>query len=98
MYGKVKRLRDRGVRLSDHDIGRAHPVEGEVSLAGLGTTLVLEVRDPNSQVSQSLFPKLYDARLISMHGSKMLFKGEERPQGDAGPAFIQEWAVVVAPR
>lgn len=95
MYGKVKPLRSRGVRLSDHDIGRAQHVVGEVTLAGLGATLVLTVTDPNSQIGDSLLPQLYDARLVTMTQHKMLFKGEERPQGDAGPAYIQEWAVVV---
>ena len=33
-----------------------------------------------------------------MHGNKMLFKGEERPQGDAGPAFVQEWSVIIETR
>jgi hypothetical protein len=95
MHGKVKALRSRGARLSDLDIGRAQFVQGEVTLAGLGATLVLTVVDPNSQVGDSLLPQLYDARLITMTQHKMLFKGEERPQGDAGPAYAQEWAVVV---
>jgi hypothetical protein len=25
----------------------------------------------------------------------MLLYGEERPQGDAGPAYVQEWSVMV---
>ncbi|MDK6077952.1 hypothetical protein [Massilia varians] len=95
MYGKVKRLRAAGKRLSDHDIARAQHVEGEVTLAGLGNTLVLTVTNPNSQVGESLFPMLYEARLTTMHGTKMLFKGEERPQGDAGPAYVQEWSIVI---
>ena len=95
MYGKVKPLRASGKRLSDHDIARAQFVQGEVTLAGLGATLILTVTDPNSQVGGSLLPQLYDARLITMTQHKMLFKGEERPQGDAGPAYVQEWAVVV---
>jgi hypothetical protein len=32
MYGKVKRLRAVGKRLSDHDTARAQHVEGEVTL------------------------------------------------------------------
>jgi hypothetical protein len=28
-----------------------------------------------------------------MNSAGLLLKGEERPQGDAGPAYIQEWAV-----
>jgi len=98
MYGKVKRLRDRGARLTDRDIAKAAHVEGEVTVAGLGSVLVAQVRDPNSQVGTGLLPQLYEARLTTMHGNKMLFKGEERPQGDAGPAFVQEWAVVVESR
>ncbi len=98
MYGKVKQLRNRGVRLSDHDIGRADPIKGDVTLAGLGPTLVLTVTDPDSQVSDSLLPQLYDARLITMTQHKMLFKGEERPHGDAGPAYVQEWSVMIEAR
>jgi len=98
MYGKVKRLRERGTRLSDRDIAKAPHVEGEVTLAGLGPVLVAQVRDPNFQVGTGLLPQLYEARLTTMHGNKMLFKGEERPQGDTGPAYVQEWAVVVEPR
>lgn len=95
MYGKVKRLRDRGRRLADHDISQAPFVQSEVTLVGLSTTYVLAVNDPGSQVGESLFPRLYEARLVTMHGNKMLFKGEERPEGDSGPAFVQEWTVVV---
>ena len=96
MHGKVKRLRERGRRLTDREIAQAPFVEGEVRLFGLAMTYVLEVKDPASQVSQSMFPTLYDARLITMHGDGMLFKGEERPHGDAGPAYVQEWSVRVA--
>ena len=31
--------------------------------------------------------------VVTMHGAGMLPKGEERPQGDKGPAYIQEWSV-----
>ena len=95
MHGKVKKLRSRGARLSDQDIARSEFVEGDVKLSGLNDTMVLTVSDPNSTVGASLFPQLFEARLITMHGNKMLFKGEERLQGDTGPAFVQEWAVVV---
>lgn len=98
MYGKVKRLRERGTRLSDRDIASSAHVEGEVTLASLGPVLVAQVRDPNSQVGTGLLPQLYEARLTTMHGNKMLFKGEDRPQGDTGPAYVQEWAVVIEPR
>jgi len=28
-----------------------------------------------------------------MNSAGLLLKGEERPQGDVGPAYIQKWAV-----
>jgi len=95
MYGKVKRLRAGGKRLSDHDIARSEYVQGEVRVYGLAGTIVANVSAPDSQVADPLLPQLYDAKLVTMHGHGMLFKGEERPQGDAGPAYIQEWSVMV---
>ncbi|MGG7604619.1 hypothetical protein [Massilia sp. BKSP1R2A-1] len=95
MFGKVKQLRRAGKRLSMHDIQRADYVEGEVRVYGLAGAIVASVSKPDSQVGDSLLPVLYDAKLVSMHGTGMLFKGEERPQGDAGPAYIQEWSVMV---
>lgn len=94
MYGKVKRLRAAGKRLSDHDIARSEFVQGEVRVYGLAGAIVASVSDPTSQVGEPLLPVLYDAKLITMHSRGMLFKGEERPQGDAGPAYIQEWSVM----
>jgi hypothetical protein len=98
MHGKVKRLRQRGVRIPNREISQAPFVEGDLTLAALRSTYILEVKDPASQVGASLFPTLYEARLITMHGSAMLFKGEERPEGDDGPAFVQEWSVMIEPR
>jgi hypothetical protein len=95
MFGKVKQLRRGGKRLSTHDIQRAGYVEGEVRVYGLAGAIVASVSKPDSQVGDPLLPALYDAKLVSMHGTGMLFKGEERPQGDAGPAYIQEWSVMV---
>jgi hypothetical protein len=95
MYGKVKQLRERGQRLHDRDIAQAPFVQGDVRVFGVGGSTVAEVTDPNSQVGESLFPRLYDARLIGMQSTKLLFKGEERPQGDGGPAYVQEWSVVI---
>ena len=95
MFGKVKRLRASGKRLSSHDIGRSDYVEGEVRVYSLAGAIVASVSNPAAQVSDSLLPDLYDAKLITMNEHGMLFKGEERPQGDAGPAFIQEWSVMV---
>jgi len=79
--------------MSDTEIGRSPFVEGEVRVYGLGASIVAEVNDPNSNVAEPLLPALYDVRLTTMHGPGMLLKGEERPQGDKGPAYVQEWSV-----
>jgi len=93
MRAKVKRLRERGQRLSDHQIAAAVPVEGEVRVYGMGGAIQATLTDPVSQVGDPLIPVLHEARLTTMHGPGMLLKGEERPQGDKGPAYIQEWSV-----
>lgn len=95
MYGKVKRLRDRGRRLSNREINQMPAVEGALTLAAVRSTYVLQVRRHDSQVGPGLLPELYEARLVAMHTGGMLFRGEERPQGDDGPAFVQEWSVMV---
>lgn len=93
MYAKVKRLRDRGQRMSDQQIAAALPVEGEVRVYGMGGSTQATVTDPSSQIGDPLIPTLYEARLTTMHGAGMLLKGEERPQGEKGPAYVQEWSV-----
>lgn len=95
MYGKVKRLRDHGRRLSNREISQVPPVEGELTLAAVRSTYLLEVRPRNSQVGPGLLPTLYEARLVAMHTGGMLFRGEERPHGDDGPAYVQEWSVMI---
>ncbi|MEH6435762.1 hypothetical protein [Massilia sp. DD77] len=89
----MKQLRKRGQRLSDREIGQSPFVEGAVRVYGLGTGTVATVTDPASQVGDPLIPMLYDAKLTTMTDGGMLLKGEERPQGDTGPAYIQEWSV-----
>lgn len=50
MFGKVKRLRTGGRRLSTHDIQRADFVEGELRVYGLAGVIVASVSNPDSQV------------------------------------------------
>lgn len=92
MRAKVKQLRERGKRMSDQQIAAAIPVEGEVRVYGVGAAIQADVVDPGRQVGGPLLV-LYEARLTTMHGPGMLLKGEERPQGDNGPAYVQEWSV-----
>lgn len=82
-------------RLSGHDIGRSDYVEAEVRVYSLVGVIVGSVSNPDSQVGSSLLPELYDVKLITMNEHGMLLKGEKRPHGDARPAYIQEWSVMV---
>jgi hypothetical protein len=42
---------------------------------------------------EPIIPILYDARLVTMHGDKMLFRGLERSA--EGTEWAQEWSVLV---
>ncbi|WP_208280574.1 hypothetical protein [Massilia oculi] len=78
--------------MSDRQIDSAIPVEGELRVYGMGGAIQATITDPNSQVAEPLL-LLHEAKLTTMHGPGMLLKGEERPQGDKGPAYVQEWSV-----
>jgi len=93
MRAKVKRLREGGKRLSDQQIAAALPAEGELRVYGMGGAIEATVTDLASQVGDPLIPILHEAKLTTMHGHGMLLKGEERPLGDQGPAYVQEWSV-----
>lgn len=93
MYVRAKQLRERGRRRHNQEIAADQGKVGELTFAMVAGSYQLNLNDPNSSVHAPLFPVLHDARLTTMHGEKMLFKGEERPQGDDGPAYVQEWAV-----
>jgi len=92
MYGRVKQLRQRGKRMSDREIASASFLEGDLVVHGIGGVIMAELKQPNTQVGEPLLV-LYEARLITMHSSSMLLKGDERPQGKDGPAYVQEWSV-----
>lgn len=98
MYVIAKPLRTHGKRRTDHEIAADQGKTGELTLAMVGPAYQLNLNDPSSSVHAPLLPVLYEAKLTTMGGERMLFKGEERPQGDAGPAFVQEWSVQVVPR
>lgn len=98
MHVKAKQLRHLGRRRHNQDIAADEGKVGELTLATVGPTCQLNLNDPASSVQAPLLPLLYEAKLTTMHGDKMLFKGEERPQGDDGPAYVQEWSVQLVPR
>ncbi|MFC5548211.1 hypothetical protein [Massilia aerilata] len=100
MYAKVKRLRNRGQRLTDQEIANAIPAEGVLVMSGQQWNLerVIALRNPNDHVSEPLIPILCDVRLMGLQNGKMMLWGVERPEGEKGPEYIQEWSVLVVPR
>lgn len=98
MYVRAKRLRERGRRRHHQEIAADEGKVGELTFALVGAAYQLNINAPDSSVHAPLLPLLCDARLTTMHGEKMLFKGEERPQGEDGPVYVQEWAVQLEPR
>jgi hypothetical protein len=98
MHVRAKQLRERGRRRSAQDIAADDGRVGELTLASVGPSWQLNLNDADSSASAPLYPLLHDARLTTMHGDSMLFKGEQRPEGDAGPAYVQEWSVRLVPR
>lgn len=97
MRVQVKAIRHRGVRLSDFDIPSIIPVEGIIRVYGLGTTIQLSVSASDDQQHVPLLPDLYDARLVTMQGDKMLFAGIQRTADPREAQYLQEWSVLILP-
>ena len=95
MKVQVKPLRQRGARISDYQIQASAPAEGMLTVYGLGTTIQISVSASEDQQRKPLIPDLYDARLVTMNGAKMLFAGIERTADPLAAQYLQEWAVVI---
>lgn len=94
MKVSVKPIRQHGARLSDQQIASLTPTDGYLSFYGVGTTLQLSLYDGSAK-QEPLVPSLYDARLVSMHGNKMLFAGIQRTADPMAAQYLQEWSVVI---
>lgn len=90
----VKPIRQRGARMSDQQIQSLELMAGELTIYGIGTTIQLSLYDGSAK-QEPLLPSLYDARLVSMHGNKMLFGGIERTGDPLAAQYLQEWSVVI---
>jgi hypothetical protein len=93
MYSKVKQLRTCGYRRHERDILSATAAEGDLAMVMVGGVQKLKLAKTNDSTGTPIIPILYDARLTTMHGNKMLFKGIER--GSDGAEYVQEWSVQV---
>ena len=93
MYSKVKQLRRRGQKRDEREFLAADPFEGNVTMTACGGSYELNIAAWNDSSAKPLIPPLRDAKLITMHGNKMLFTGIERDGNGVG--FEQEWAVQI---
>jgi len=93
MYSIVKRLRSGGIRKNDRDIQADPGAAGELtlSISSGGPQAKLAKHDDSRQ--EPIIPILTDAKLVTMHLDKMLFRGIER--GEGGAECVQEWSVMV---
>lgn len=96
MYSTVKTLRSRGKKKDMREIQSDPGVSGDLVLALCGSLYELKIHATDDSTMQPIIPSLLDARLISMHNGKMLFRGFE--QGSDGAEWAQEWSVLAMPR
>lgn len=96
MYSIVKRLRIRGLRKHDRDIQSDQGAGGDLTLAMCGGGAELKLSSDDGSRQEPIIPVLVDAKLVTMHGDKMLFRGTER--GEGGAEYVQEWSVMVQPK
>jgi hypothetical protein len=96
MYSIVKRLRHRGIRKNDREIQCDPGTAGDMTLALCSGSFELKLAADDGSRQEPIIPVLLDARLITMHGAKMLFRGAER--GPDGAECTQEWSVLVTSR
>lgn len=86
MYSKVKLLRQYGARRTDREIASDEGSIGHLAMAGHGASyqlLLYAQGDDSHQVP--MVPVLFDAKMISMHGARMMFRGFERAGDQVDP-------------
>lgn len=99
MYSKVKRLRRRGERISDHEIASDSGIVGHLTMVLIETTPVMKLHSAgDDSVQKPLLPLMWRAKVVMIRGDRMLFQGFERigDENDPNaPVQKQEWAVQV---
>ena len=91
MYSIVKRLRTANVRRPDREIQSDNGHIGHLTMCSVEGRSHLKLHAAgDSSHMRPIIPELVDARLVAMHGDKMLFAGKERLGGRFAD---QEWSV-----
>lgn len=95
MYSRVKVLRRHGERLSDHEIGAAPWHVGHLTIVLIEHVPVMKLHAAgDDSVMAPILPLMFRARVVSMHGDKMLFQGFERDERPDDKRR-QEWTVQI---
>lgn len=81
MYSLVKRLRNRGVRKHDREIQTDPGMAGDMTLALCSGGCELKLAADDGSRQEPMLRVLYEARVITMNGSKMPFRGEGADRG-----------------
>ncbi|MCC6071473.1 hypothetical protein ACFSQU_18190 [Massilia sp. GCM10020059] len=99
MYSTVKRLRRRGERIGDREIGADSGIVGHLTIVLIENVPVMKLHGAGDDaVQKPLLPLMWRAKVVMIRGDKMLFQGFERVgnQDDPdSPVVKQEWAVQV---
>jgi hypothetical protein len=95
MKATVKVLRRAGTTKAERDIMADPGRQGELRLSMVAGVAQLNLSDPNDQQFKPLLSVLYHARLVAMHGNRMLFQGLTALREEGG--LPQEWSVEVTP-
>jgi hypothetical protein len=95
MKAHVKQLRRGGERLAARDIQTDSGTRGEMTMVLIDGRAELKLAEPSDSQQKPLVPMLYHARLVTMHGNRMLFQGLTAPRQDGGQP--QEWSVEAFP-
>lgn len=93
MYSKVKRLRERGERKSDHAIAADPGLVGHVTVVLVENVPVIKIYAAGDDGTQKpAWPEMHRALCVTMHGDKMLWRGLEMVTGQPVP---QEWSMQI---
>jgi hypothetical protein len=99
MYSRIKRLRRGGERKEDREISADPGQVATVTMATVENVVVIEAFEPGIGGRRALIcPPMWRARVVSMHGDKMLVQGFERtgnPDDPNSAVQKQEWAIQV---
>jgi hypothetical protein len=90
----VTRLRERGKRRSDHQIGADPGTVGDMRLATVAGVKELSLAAlGDEQQRKPIIPNLYMAEIQNLHDDGMLYIGYEK--GPDGAGYVQEWRAIL---